>query len=86
MKHCKYVNIAIKIQAVAFIFLLYFNGVSKVLGNRMNDYLSIVNIILWTASVYAFAPRIFSKIINNTISLFRFVTSMIAYALSLLWM
>lgn len=86
MKHCKYVNIAIKIQAVAFIFLLYFNGVSKVLGNRMNDYLSIVNIILWTASVYAFAPRMLSKIISNTISVIRFFASMVAYALSLLWM
>ncbi len=86
MKHCKYVNIAIKIQAVAFIFLLYFNGVSKVLGNRMNDYLSIVNIILWTASVYAFAPRMLSKIISNTISAIRFFASMVAYALSLLWM
>ena len=86
MKHCKYVNVAIKLQAVGFIFLLFFNGMSKVLGNRMNDYFSVVTIILWTASVYAFYPRFFSKIISNIISSFRFVTSMIAYALSLLWM
>jgi hypothetical protein len=86
MKHCKYVNVAIKLQAVGFIFLLFFNGMSKVLGNRMNDYFSVVSIILWTASVYAFYPRFFSKIISNIISTFRFVTSMIAYALSLLWM
>jgi hypothetical protein len=86
MKHCKYVNVSIKIQAIAFIFLLYLNGVSKVLGNRMYDYLSIANIILWTASVYAFAPRMLSKIISNTISAIRFFASMVAYALSLLWM
>lgn len=85
MKHCKYVNIAIKLQAVGFIFLLYFNGVSKVLGNRMNDYFSIVTIILWTASVYAFSPRLVSKLISNTISILRFVTSAAAYALSLLF-
>ena len=83
MKHCKYVNIAIKLQAAGFIFLLYLNGVSQVLGNRINDYFSVVNIILWTASVYAFAPRIVSKIISNAISTFRFATSALAYALSL---
>lgn len=86
MKHCKYVNVSIKILAVGFIFLLYLNGVSKVLGNRMNDYFSVVTIILWTASIYAFAPRILSKIISNAISTIRFVASMVAYALSLLWM
>ena len=85
MKHCKYVNVAIKLQAVGFIFLLFFNGVSKVLGNRMNDYFSVVTIILWTASVYAFAPRIAGRIVNNIISFIRFVTSAAAYALSLLF-
>ncbi|MBO7051996.1 MAG: EpsG family protein [Prevotella sp.] len=83
MKHCKYVNIAIKLQAAGFIFLLYLNGVSQVLGNRINDYFSVANIILWTASVYAFTPRIVSKIISNAISTFRFATSALAYALSL---
>lgn len=86
MKHCKYVNVAIKLQAVGFIFLLFFNGMSKVLGNRMNDYFSVVSIILWTASVYAFAPRIVGRIVNNIISLIRFVTSVAAYALSLIFM
>ena len=86
VKHCKYVTVAIKIQAVGFIFLLYLNGVSKVLGNRMNDYFSVASVILWAASIYAFYPKLYGKIISNFISTFRFFSSMIAYALSLLWM
>lgn len=82
----KYVTVAIKLQAVGFCFLFFFHGFSTVLGNRMNDYFSIASILLWTASVYAFSPRIVSKIISNFISTFRFVTSMIGYALSLLFL
>ena len=86
VKHCKYVLIAIKIQAVGFCFLFFMHGVSSVLGNRMNDFFSIANIILWTACVYAFHPRHIGLIINNLISSLRFVTSMLGYALSLLYM
>jgi hypothetical protein len=57
-----------------------------VLGNRMNDYFSVASIILWTASVYAFRPKLLSKILSNAISTLRFITSMLGYALSLLWM
>ena len=85
-RHCKYVPIAIKLQAVGFFFLLYLSGVSAVLGSRMCDFFSIVSIILWTASVYAFSPLIVGKIVSNLISTFRFVTSIVAYALALLWM
>ena len=85
-KHCKYIPIAIKVQAVGFCFLFFANGISAVLGNRMNDFFSIVNIILWTASAYAFYPRIAGITISNVISTGRFVTSMLAYALSLLYM
>lgn len=84
-KHCKYVPIAIKVQAIGFCFLFFAHGVSAVLGNRMNDYFSIATIILWTASVYAFSPRIVSIAISNFISTFRFVSSVIAYALALLF-
>ena len=84
-KYCKYTVIAIKLQAVGFCFLFFANGVSAVLGNRMNDYFSIANIILWTASVYAFYPRIVGLSISNFISSFRFVASIIAYALALLF-
>lgn len=85
-EHFKYTTIAIKMQAVGFCFLFFANGFSKVLGNRMNDYFSIVSILLWTASIYAFYPKLLSKVLSNAISTFRFATSMAAYALALLWM
>lgn len=85
-KQCKYVPIAIKVQAVGFCCLFFLKGVSKILGNRLNDYFSVASIILWTASAFAFYPKILGKIINNVISSIRFVTSMIAYALSLLFL
>ena len=81
----KYTTIAIKLQAVGFCFLFFTYCISKVLGNRMNDYFSIASVLLWTASVYAFQPKLFSKILSNAISTFRFVTSLLGYALSLLW-
>ena len=86
VKHCKYVLIAIKIQAVGFCFLFFLHGVSAVLGNRMNDYFSIASIILWAASAYAFYPKIVGVVFNNIISTFRFITSMLGYALSLLFL
>lgn len=86
VKHCKYTTIAIKLQAVGFIFLFFAYSISKVLGNRMNDYFSVVTILLWTVSFYAFRPQMLSKIVNNAISTVRFITSMLGYALSLLWM
>lgn len=86
VKHCKYTTIAIKLQAVGFLFLFFAYSISKVLGNRMNDYFSVVTILLWTASFYAFRPQLLSKIVNNAISTVRFITSMLGYALSLLWM
>ena len=86
VKHFKYTTIAIKLQAVGFGFLFFANSLSKVLGNRMNDYFSIASVLLWTASFYAFYPAVVSKIINNAISILRFVTSMLAYALALLFM
>ena len=85
-KHCKYVPIAIKVQAVGFCCLFFLKGVSKILGNRLNDYFSVASIILWTASVFAFYPTLLGKVINNVISSIRFVTSMLAYALSLLFL
>jgi hypothetical protein len=57
--------------------------VSAVLGNRMNDFFSIASIILWSASVYAFYPRIVGIAISNFISSFRFVASVVMYALAL---
>ena len=86
VKHMKHVTIAIKLQAVGFLFLFFAYSISKVLGNRMNDYFSVVSILLWTASYYAFRPQILSKILNNAISTVRFITSMLGYALSLLWL
>lgn len=83
---CKYVVVAIKLQAIGFLTLFFFHGFSTVLANRLNDYFSIASILLWTASVYAFAPPIVSKVISNFISTARFVTSMLFYALSLLYM
>lgn len=86
VQHFKYTSVAIKLQGVGFCFLFFVNALSQVVGNRMNDYFSIASILLWTASVYAFAPQIVGKIINNVISAIRFVTSMLGYALSLLYM
>ena len=86
VKKFKYVTIAIKLQAVGFCFLFFAYNISKVLGNRMNDYFSVVSVLLWTASFYLFRPKLFSKILNNAISTVRFITSMLGYALSLLWM
>lgn len=86
VKHFKYTTIAIKVQALGFCFLFFTYCVSKVLANRMNDYFSVASILLWTASVYAFQPKIFSKIISNAISTVRFIASLLGYALSLLWM
>ena len=86
VKHFKYTSIAIKLQGVGFCFLFFANALSKVVGNRMNDYFSVASILLWTASVYAFYPKIVGKIINNIISTFRFVTSMLGYALSLFYL
>jgi len=86
VKHFKYTTIAIKMQAVAFCFLFFLNGVSKVLGNRMCDLFSVVSIVLWTASVYAFTPMIYSKALSNFVSTIRFVTSAAAYALALLFL
>ena len=83
-KYCKYVPIAIKIQAFAFCCLFFIKGFSMVVGNRLNDYFSVASIILWTASVYAFYPRFIGKIVNNIVSAVRFVASMLIYALSLL--
>ena len=85
-KQCKYVPIAIKVQAIGFCCLFFLKGVSKILGNRLNDFFSVASIILWTASVFTFYPRIFGKIISNVISTVRFITSMLAYALSLLFL
>lgn len=85
-KHFKYTTVAIKLQAVGFCFLFFANSISKVLGNRMNDYFSIASVLLWTASFYAFYPKLLSKIISNVISTFRFITSMLSYALALLYM
>ena len=86
VKYFKYTSIAIKLQGVGFCFLFFVNALSQVVGNRMNDYFSVASILLWTASFYAFDPKIISKIINNAISTIRFVTSMLGYALSLLYM
>lgn len=86
VKHFKYVTIAIKVQALAFCFLFFVNGISKIVGNRMNDFYSVSSILLWTASFYVFYPQLLSKLLSNIISTFRFVTGMIAYALALLWM
>ena len=86
VKYFKYTSVAIKLQGVGFGFLFFANALSQVIGNRMNDYFSIASVLLWTASVYAFVPMIVGKIINNVISTIRFVTSMLGYALSLLWM
>lgn len=86
VKHFKYTTVSIKLQAVGFVFLFFANSISQVLGNRMNDYFSVASILLWTGSIYAFTPRLLSKLISNTISTIRFVTSMLGYALSLLWM
>ena len=86
VKHFKYTTIAIKLMGVGFCFLFFVNSLSMVVGNRMNDYFSVASVLLWTASFYAFSPTIVSKIISNTISTIRFVTSMLGYALSLLWM
>ncbi|MBR1932365.1 MAG: EpsG family protein [Prevotella sp.] len=83
-KCCKYVPVAIQVQALAFCFLFFIKGFSMVVGNRLNDYFSIASIILWTASVYAFYPQIAGKIISNIISSARFVASILIYALSLL--
>jgi len=82
----KYTTVAIKLQAVGFLFLFFVNALSAVVGNRMNDYFSVASVLLWTSSYYAFYPQIVSKIISNAISTFRFVTSMLAYALALLFM
>lgn len=82
-QHCKYVPVAIKVQAFAFCFLFFAHGVSAVLGNRMNDFFSIASIILWSASIYAFYPRIVGIAISNFISTFRFVASVVMYALAL---
>lgn len=82
----KYTTIAIKVQAVGFCFLFFVNSFSKVVGNRMNDYFSIASILLWTASIYAFYPKLLSKLLSNAISTIRFAASMMAYALALLWM
>ena len=86
VKHFKYTSVAIKLQCVGFCFLFFVNALSQVVGNRMNDYFSVVSILLWTASVYAFFPILIGKIINNIISAVRFVTSMLGYALSLLYL
>ena len=86
VKHFKYTSIAIKLQGLGFCFLFFVNALSQVVGNRMNDYFSVASILLWTASIYAFNPKIIGKIINNVISSVRFVTSMLGYALSLLYM
>ena len=86
VKHFKYTSVAIKLQGVGFCFLFFVNTLSKVVGNRMNDYFSVASILLWTASIYAIYPKLFSKIISNAISAVRFVTSMLWYALSLLLM
>lgn len=86
VKHFKYTSVAIKLQGLGFCFLFFVNALSQVVGNRMNDYFSIASVLLWTASFYAFYPAILSKIISNAISTLRFVTSMLGYALSLLYM
>lgn len=86
VKHFKYVTIAIKVQAYGFCFLFFVYSVSHVIANRMNDFFSVASILLWTASFYVFIPSLLSKLLSNIISAFRFVTSMIAYALALLWM
>lgn len=83
-KCSKYVPIAIKLQAIGFCCLFFLKGFSMVVGNRLNDYFSIVSIILWTASVYAFYPQIMGKVISNLVSSARFVASVLIYALSLL--
>lgn len=85
-KQCKYVPIAIKLQAVGFCCLFFLKGFSMVVGNRLNDYFSIVSIILWTAAVYVFYPQIIAKVITNIVSSVRFVASVLVYALSLLFL
>lgn len=86
VKHFKYVTIAIKVQAIGFCFLFFVYGISKVVGNRMNDFFSVASILLWTASFYIFCPNLLSKLLSNIISTFRFVSSMVAYALALMFM
>lgn len=86
VKYFKYTSVAIKLQGIGFGFLFFANALSQVVGNRMNDYFSVASVLLWTASVYAFTPYIVGKIVNNVISTIRFVTSMLAYALALLFM
>jgi hypothetical protein len=86
VKHFKYTTVAIKLMAVGFCFLFFANALSQVLGNRMNDFFSVASVLLWTASVYAFSPLIVGKIISNVLSTFRFVSSMLAYALALLFL
>ena len=86
VKRFKYTSVAIKLQGVGFGFLFFVNALSMVVGNRMCDYFSVASVLLWTASVYAFTPIIIGKIVNNVISAIRFVASVVAYGLALMFM
>lgn len=81
-KYIPETTLCIKIQAVGFACLLFLNGISTVLAERLNGMYSIVNIFTWSALIYSFSPVIAGKVVNNLISAFRFIISFFFFALS----
>lgn len=81
-KHVPLTTIFIKIQAVGFACLLFLNGISTILAERLNGMFSVVNIFAWSALIYSFTPLIAGKMVNNVITGFRFIISFYFFALS----
>lgn len=80
----KYTPIMLKIMAFAFICMLTLGNISSVLASRLNEYFEIVSIFLWTATIYAFYPILYGKILVNSISFVRCLASVFIYALGIL--
>lgn len=78
----KHFIIVLKMQAISFTCLLFLHGLSMVLASRLNGYLSVVSVLIWSSFVYLFNPIFVGKVVNACISTFRFITSFLFFALS----
>lgn len=78
----KFATIALKVQGLGFFCLFFLNGVSAVLATRLNGFFSVASILLWSSFMYLFTPLYIGKLINSSITAFRFIASSLFFALS----
>jgi hypothetical protein len=80
-KSYQYMPIMLKTLAFAFFCMLTLSTLSGVLASRLYEYFAIVSIFLWTATVYAFRPINYGKILISAVIFVQCVANIFIYTL-----